>query len=79
HEGAGEIAQTRLHPAGDDVHHLRAYRAGDARRAIAWKASARRDALLVREFEQPLGAEVVLDWTALPTLDVEPRIARLAR
>lgn len=78
-EGAGEIAQTRLHPAGDDVHHLRAYRAGDARRAIAWKASARRDALLVREFEQPLGAEVVLDWTALPTLDVEPRIARLAR
>jgi len=78
-EGAGEIAQSRLHPAGDDVHHLRAYRAGDARRAIAWKASARRDSLLVREFEQPLGMEVVLDWNALAGLDVEARVSRLAR
>lgn len=77
--GDGETAQSRLHPAGDDVHHLRAYRSGDAPRAIAWKASARRDGLLVREFEQPLGAEVVLAWHALPGLDVESRIARLAR
>lgn len=78
-EGAGEQAQSRLHPSGDDVHHLRSYRSGDARRAIAWKASARRDQLLVREFEQPRGAEVVLDWVALAGLDEEARIARLAR
>ena len=77
--GAGEQAQTRLHPAGDDVHHLRAYRPGDARRAIAWKPSARRDALLVREYEQPLGMEVVLDWIQLGNLPYEARISRLAR
>lgn len=77
--GAGEQAQTRLHPTGDDVHHLRAYRPGDARRAIAWKASARREGLLVREYEQPLGAEVVLDWHQVNALDYEARIARLAR
>ena len=65
--------------SGDDVHHLRSYRRGDARRAIAWKPSARRDHLLVREYEQPLGAEVVLDWWQLSGLDNEARIRRLAR
>lgn len=77
--GSGEHAQTRLHPSGDDVHHLRGYRAGDARRAIAWKPSARRDTLLVREYEQPLGADVLLDWHQLGMLAYEARIARLAR
>lgn len=77
--GSGEQAQTRLHPAGDDVHHLRGYRPGDARRAIAWKPSARRDMLLVREYEQPLGADVMLDWRQLGYLGYEARISRLAR
>ncbi|MFD0738650.1 DUF58 domain-containing protein [Lysobacter koreensis] len=77
--GSGDPVQARLHPSGDDVHHLRAYRAGDARRAIAWKPSARRDTLLVREYEQPLGADVLLDWHAMDSLPYEARIARLAR
>lgn len=77
--GSGEQAQTRLHPMGDDVHHLRGYRPGDARRAIAWKPSARRDTLLVREYEQPLGADVMLDWQQLGHLAYEARISRLAR
>lgn len=75
--GSGDSAVARLHPAGDDVHHLRAYRRGDPRRAIAWKPSARRDALLVREYEQPLGADVLLDWQQLPALDYELKIRRL--
>lgn len=77
--GFGEQAQARLHPSGDDVHHLRGYRPGDARRAIAWKASARRDSLLVREYEQPRGTDVVLDWGQLRELAYEARISRLAR
>lgn len=77
--GSGDRAQSRLHPSGDDVHHLRGYRRGDSRRAIAWKPSARRDTLLVREYEQPLGAEVLLDWNALARLPYEARISRLAR
>jgi len=76
--GRGESAQARLHPAGDDVHHLRAYRPGDARRTIAWKSSARREALMVREFEQPIGSEIVLDWQATSGLPYEGRISRLA-
>ncbi|TWT20090.1 DUF58 domain-containing protein [Luteimonas marina] len=77
--GAGDSLHSRLQPAGDDVHHLRDWRRGDSRRAVAWKASARRDALLVREFEQPLGADIVLDWRALAALRHEDRIRRLAR
>lgn len=76
--GAGETAQARLHPAGDDVHHLRGYRSGDARRAIAWKHSARRDQLLVREYEQPVGADVLIDWLSTRGIAHEARIARLA-
>lgn len=77
--GSGDQVQARLHPTGDDVHHLRPYRPGDARRAIAWKPSARRDTLLVRDYEQPLGADVVLDWRAIESVPYETRIARLAR
>ncbi len=77
--GIGEQSQARLHPAGEDMHHLRNYRRGDPRRAIAWKPSARRDALLVREYEQPRDAEVLLDWNGLSALPYEGRISRLAR
>ena len=76
--GDGNASHARLHPAGDDVHHLRGYRIGDPRRAIAWKPSARRDALLVHEYEQPLAVEVTLDWRTLPQLPYEQRIRRLA-
>lgn len=78
-EGSGDRADSRLHPTGEDVHHLRAYRPGDARRAIAWKPSARRDQLIVREYEQPQGAEISLEWRSLHALPHEQRIARLAR
>ncbi|MCE7032459.1 DUF58 domain-containing protein [Lysobacter sp. GX 14042] len=77
--GSGDRVQHRLHASGDDVHHLRQYRPGDSRRTIAWKASARRDTLLVREYDEPLGADVVLDWAAAGSADREARIARLAR
>ena len=77
--GDGDPAQARLHAAGDDLHHLRDWRQGDARRAIAWKPSARRDALIVRELERPQGADVVLDWTLTAGLAYEDRIRRLAR
>jgi len=76
--GDGEGAKSRLHQAGDDVHHLREWRSGDARRMVAWKPSARRGNLVVRENEQPAGMDVVLDWDALAGLPYERRISRLA-
>lgn len=77
-EAGGGGTRARQQASGEDVHHLRAYRAGDSLRAIAWKPSARRDHLLVREFEQPVGLEVELAWSALTALPGEQRIRRLA-
>lgn len=78
-DGAGEAAAARLHPLGDDVHHLRAYRRGDSPRTIAWKPTARLGNLLVREYERPQSADIELDWLQLHGLDPEARIRRLAR
>jgi len=77
-ETGGGGTRARQQASGEDVHHLRAYRTGDPLRAIAWKPSARRDQLLVREFEQPVGVEVELEWSALTALPGEQRIRRLA-
>ncbi|KRG71186.1 DUF58 domain-containing protein [Pseudoxanthomonas dokdonensis] len=74
----GDGVRARRHPAGDDVHQLRAYRAGDARRAIAWKPSARRDQLMVREYEQSSSKDLELGWADTRGLAGEARIQRLA-
>jgi len=71
--------QSRPQRSGEDVHHLREYRRGDAPRQIAWKASARLDRPMVREYESGSGRDVELDWLALSGLPDERRIARLTR
>ena len=76
---AGDAGRAQVARAGDDVHHLRAYRAGDAPRSVAWKASARRDSLLVREYEQHRSDQLRLDWQLTAGLPHEQRIRRLAR
>lgn len=78
-ESGGDPLHTRVHASGDELHQLRPYRAGDPMRSIAWKHSARRDTLLVREYEKPVGVEIVLDWWHLAPLGTEARIARMAR
>ncbi|MBP8647818.1 MAG: DUF58 domain-containing protein [Thermomonas sp.] len=76
---AGDAGRAQVTRAGDDVHHLRGYRAGDAPRSVAWKASARRDSLLVREYEQHRSDQLLLDWPLTAGLPYEQRIRRLAR
>jgi uncharacterized protein (DUF58 family) len=79
HAPADDARHMRLH-RGDELAALRDYRAGDPQRHIAWKASARQDHLLVKEFEQPQSRpQWQLDWRQLGSLDNEARIARLAR
>lgn len=70
----------RVAKPGEELAALRDYRAGDALRHIAWKASAHHRDLLVKEFDRPQPRETWrLDWDALRMLDRESRIARLAR
>jgi uncharacterized protein (DUF58 family) len=63
--------------AGEDHAGLRDYRVTDPPRLIAWKASARHDALLVRDAEQRSDDALVLDYATLHGLDHEARIRRL--
>lgn len=78
-EAQGEGSQTRMHSQGEHLHQLREYRHGDARKQIAWKASARSENLLVREYETQTAKEIQLDWFSLWALPYEVRISRLAR
>jgi len=70
---------TPIRRTGDEFAMLRAYHPSDPRRSIAWKASARHDKLLVKEFEQRRGDEIVLDWDATARIPYEARISRLTR
>ena len=45
---------------GDEFYGLRDARPGDDARTIAWKVTARRDKLIVREFQRPAARRVVL-------------------
>lgn len=78
-QGGRDAQRSRAQPLGEEFGSLREYRASDPRRLIAWKASARADRLLVREPEQLIGEDYVLDFDALTALDLEARISRLTR
>lgn len=63
---------------GDEFAGLRDYHPGDPIRHVAWKASARHDHLLVREFDRAApGQPLRFDWDTLSGLDRETRISRL--
>lgn len=64
---------------GDEFAGLREYHPGDPIRHVAWKASARHEHLLVREFDRAApGQPLRFDWHALSGIDRETRISRLA-
>lgn len=60
--GDGRTRRRRLQPAlhDADVHGLRDFRPGDNPRWIHWRSSARRNQVLVREFEDCASSELVL-------------------
>jgi len=63
----------------EDFSGLRAYQLQDSPRHVAWKAVARADDMLTKQFSGAIGSELWLDWDALPgALDVEQRLSRLA-
>jgi len=64
--------------AGDEEFNmLRAYRAGDAPKLIAWKALAREQGLLTKEFSAMASSELWLDWDEVHAGDVEMRLSIL--
>jgi uncharacterized protein (DUF58 family) len=75
--GAGNRAERTRPGPGDEASGLRDYRVSDPPRLIAWKASARHDALLVRDAERRIEDALVLDYAAITGLDGEARLRRL--
>lgn len=77
--GAGGGHNGPPHPGDDDFAGLRSAAPGDPMQRIAWKAYARNDLLLLKEFSSGIGEPCLLDWEMLPELDIEQRLAQLAR
>ena len=64
--------------AGDEEFHmLRAYHPGDAPKLIAWKALAREQGLLTKEFSAMASSELWIDWEEARAADVETRLSML--
>lgn len=66
-------------PGNDDYAGMRTYQLSDSPRHVAWKAVARSDEMLTKQFTGEAAAELVLDWNRLPpSMGVEQRLSRLA-
>jgi uncharacterized protein (DUF58 family) len=66
-------------PGNDDYAGLRTYQLSDSPRHVAWKAVARSEDMLTKQFTGEASAELWLDWARLaPQLPVEQRLSRLA-
>jgi len=63
----------------DDFAGFRPYRPGDSPRHLFWKAVARDQPLLVKQFGGDRADELWLDWNDLPDLPVEERLGQLCR
>ncbi|MCE9531223.1 MAG: DUF58 domain-containing protein [Planctomycetes bacterium] len=81
--GDGRTRRQRLHPTFQEaeIHGLRDYRVGDSPRWIHWRSSARRNQILVREFEEssPPGLILVVEpWLPeSPTAHDKIRLEKL--
>jgi uncharacterized protein (DUF58 family) len=71
--------QARAQAAGnDDFSGLRGYQRSDSPRHVAWKAVARNEDMLTKQFTGEAAAELWLDWARLAQFNVEQRLSRLA-
>jgi len=77
---AGTAGASRAQALGnDDFSGLRTYQLSDSPRHVAWKAAARSDDMLTKQFSGAAGVELWLDWAGIAGApDLEQRLSRLA-
>lgn len=62
----------------DDFSGLRGYQPSDSPRHVAWKAAARAESMLTKQFSGAAGSELWLDWSLLAGMPAdEQRLSRL--
>ncbi len=64
---------------GDDFAGVKAYTVGESQRHIDWKAVARGQPLMVKQFETISHEEIVLNGDNLRELELEARLSQIAR
>lgn len=72
--GEGSVSM----PGDEEFHQLRPYHPGDPPRQIAWKALARGQGLLTKEFHAMAADEIWLSWDDARSAFVEARLSVLA-
>ncbi|MBI4987285.1 MAG: DUF58 domain-containing protein [Rhodocyclales bacterium] len=76
----GESGGARSGKGTEDFSGLRTHQPADSPRHVAWKAVAREQPLLTKQFTGASAVQVWLDWNELPPdLDIEARLSRLTR
>jgi uncharacterized protein (DUF58 family) len=75
----GGATGTVLDQGDADFYGLRAATPSDSPKRIAWKAYARNEELLIKQFAGAEPLAKLIDWDMLPELETEPRIAQLTR
>ncbi len=63
----------------DDFAGLRRYQSGDSSRHIDWKAVARSHEIFTKQFADPAGGDVWLDWDMLAGMPPEQRLSQLCQ
>lgn len=64
---------------GEDFAGVRPYRVGESQRHVDWRAVARGQPLLLKQFSGVGGERIWLEWNELPGLETEARLSQLAR
>lgn len=77
---SGGTGKLRTSSAGyDDFAGQRRYHPGDSSRHVDWKAAARGHEIFTKQFTDPAGGDIWLDWDQLPDLTPEQRLSQLCR
>ena len=76
-QSSGDAEEGIPVPGDEEFNMLRAYRAGDPPKLIAWKALAREQGLLTKEFSAMASSELWLDWNDAHAADPEARLSML--
>lgn len=71
--------QGHQHHGTDDFIGFRDYSAGDSPRHINWKAVARGQPIMTKQFSRPESQELWLDWDMFVDVDVESRLSQLCQ
>ncbi len=77
-QGTGERMET-IEEGSDDFHGFRQYQPGDSPRHIYWKALAKEQGLVTKQFQRHQSPELWFDWADTRGADVETRLSQLCR